>query len=120
MTESYRAERGSMAVIAVLLGDPNPLHFDRQSVARRGLGDRLVLQGPVTASVAYEAVRSSTGRSIQSADLTFRGVAVEGDLLSCDVRVIDEHSARVVVTTSAGAIVADGRVVLAAAVPKEQ
>lgn len=35
-----------MKVFAALARDPNPIHWDRSEVAARGLGDRLINQGP--------------------------------------------------------------------------
>jgi len=35
-----------MKVFAALARDPNPIHWDRREVAARGLGDRLINQGP--------------------------------------------------------------------------
>lgn len=42
--ESVSADR--MKLLAALLRDPNPIHWDREEVAKRGLGDRLINQGP--------------------------------------------------------------------------
>jgi 3-hydroxybutyryl-CoA dehydratase len=35
-----------MKVLALLLGDPNPIHFDARAVRLLGLGERVVNQGP--------------------------------------------------------------------------
>jgi acyl dehydratase len=35
-----------MKTMAVLLRDPNPIHFDVEAVRRLGMGDRVVNQGP--------------------------------------------------------------------------
>ena len=35
-----------MKVLALLLGDPNPIHIDASAVRQLGLGDRVVNQGP--------------------------------------------------------------------------
>jgi acyl dehydratase len=41
---SVSAEK--MKLMAAILRDPNPIHWDRSEVARRGLGERLINQGP--------------------------------------------------------------------------
>lgn len=41
----------AMKTMAVLLRDPNPIHFDRDVVATLGMGDRVVNQGPT--NLAY-------------------------------------------------------------------
>lgn len=41
----------AMKTMAVLLRDPNPIHFDRDSVAALGMGDRVINQGPT--NMAY-------------------------------------------------------------------
>ncbi len=39
---------GPMKVYAALARDPSPIHWDRSEVAARGLGDRLINQGPLS------------------------------------------------------------------------
>ena len=41
----------SMKTMAVLLRDPNPIHFDPGAVAALGMGDRVINQGPT--NMAY-------------------------------------------------------------------
>ena len=36
-----------MKIFAAIARDPNPIHWDRAAVAERGLGDRLINQGPI-------------------------------------------------------------------------
>jgi acyl dehydratase len=42
--ESVSAER--MKLLAAILRDPNPIHWDPAEVAKRGLGHRVINQGP--------------------------------------------------------------------------
>jgi acyl dehydratase len=42
--DSVDSER--MREFAVLLADPNPIHLEPEAVRARGLGDRVVNQGP--------------------------------------------------------------------------
>ena len=44
-------EAAAMKTMAVLLRDPNPIHFDRDMVAALGMGDRVINQGPT--NMAY-------------------------------------------------------------------
>ena len=41
---SVSADR--MKLLAAILRDPNPIHWDRAEVAQRGLGNRVINQGP--------------------------------------------------------------------------
>jgi len=41
-----RVNTEKMKTVAALLHDPNPIHWDLESVARLGMGDRPVNQGP--------------------------------------------------------------------------
>ena len=41
-----RVDPGKMKLYAAIARDPNPIHWDRCEVARRGLGERLINQGP--------------------------------------------------------------------------
>lgn len=43
--EAVSAEK--MKLLAAILRDPNPIHWDPSEVARRGLGTRLINQGPI-------------------------------------------------------------------------
>jgi acyl dehydratase len=42
--EAVSADR--MKLLAAILRDPNPIHWDASEVARRGLGERVINQGP--------------------------------------------------------------------------
>ena len=41
-----RVDPEKMKLFAAIARDPNTIHWDRAEVARRGLGDRLINQGP--------------------------------------------------------------------------
>ena len=49
-------EPDRMKILALLLADPNPLHYDRAAVVRLGVGDREVNQGPSTMAMAMNAL----------------------------------------------------------------
>jgi 3-hydroxybutyryl-CoA dehydratase len=69
-----------MKVLALLLADPNPLHFDRAAVSAAGLGERPVNQGPSNMAMLANAVRAAhpTGRLLRL-EVTLRGTVAAGD-----------------------------------------
>ena len=52
-----------MRLLAAILRDPNPIHWDRREAARRGLGDRLINQGPTNVGYVCNALRDWAGPS---------------------------------------------------------
>lgn len=42
-----------MKTLALLLGDPNPIHLDGRSAARLGFGSKQINQGPSTIALIY-------------------------------------------------------------------
>jgi acyl dehydratase len=47
----------AMAEMAVVLADPNPIHLDAAVVQDLGLGERQVVQGPITIGFILEMLR---------------------------------------------------------------
>ncbi|HEY9264296.1 MAG TPA: MaoC family dehydratase [Mycobacterium sp.] len=94
-----RAE--SIQIIALLLRDSNPIHFDLDAVRDAGLGDRAVNQGG--ASMAYimtMLTQWAGGRSvIKSISCRFRGTVHADDTVECSGTVTH------VETTEAGPLV---------------
>jgi acyl dehydratase len=93
-----------MQLLAAILRDPNPIHWDRAEVAKRGLGDRLINQGPTNVGYVCNALLSWVGPdalrllTVRFTSNVFDGDAVvasgvvtavltEGDvrLVTCDV-----------------------------------
>ena len=85
---------------AVFLADPNPIHLDVEVVKAKGLGDRVINQGP--ANVAYMMnmlTAAFPGGRIEAMDSRFldnvyagdkvvasgRITAVEGDRIDCEL-----------------------------------
>ena len=92
-------EPAAMKLWAVFLADPNPIHLDADVVKAKGLGDRVINQGP--ANVAYlinMLMAAFPGGRIEAMDTRFldnvyagdavtaRGTvtAVEGTSVSCE------------------------------------
>src|SRR3954464_14464479 len=48
-----------MAALADVLGDPNPIHLDRELVKRLGMGEREINQGPANCSYIVNMLRAA-------------------------------------------------------------
>jgi acyl dehydratase len=99
-------------MLALLLHDPNPIHFDVAAVAAAGLGDREVNQGGATMAYLYDMLIHWTGsrdcvRSLQcrflanvfAGDTVIAGgvvTAVRGREIDCDLWVDLQHGPRAV------------------------
>jgi acyl dehydratase len=72
---------GHIRMLALLLHDPNPIHFDLAAVAAAGLGDREVNQGGATMAYLYDMLISWTGsrRSIRRMQCRFLANVFAGD-----------------------------------------
>lgn len=83
-------------IVALVLRDPNPIHFDLNEVQRLGLGERVVNQGGATmAYVAnYLADLAGSRAAIKSMSCEFRGNVLAGDdvVLGATVTSIDDTS----------------------------
>ena len=58
---SVSAER--MQTMAAILRDPNPLHWDRRSVAALGLGERCINQGPLGVGYMVNMLQAWAGEN---------------------------------------------------------
>jgi acyl dehydratase len=74
-------ETGPMKVMALLLRDPNPIHWDVASVQHLGLGDQPVNQGPLNVSYVLNALIRWTGTpsAVRTFTVRFLGNVVAGD-----------------------------------------
>lgn len=69
-----------MRLLAAILRDPNPIHWDRDEVAARGLGDRLINQGPTNVGYVCNAVLAWAGNdSLRSLTVRFTSNVFDGD-----------------------------------------
>ena len=76
--ESVSAAR--MRTVAAILRDPNPVHWDRATTARLGLGDRVVNQSPINLSYIQNMLMEWAGPiCIKRLRVQFPGVVFEGD-----------------------------------------
>jgi 3-hydroxybutyryl-CoA dehydratase len=82
----------SMRTLAQVLGDPNPIHLDRDAVAALGLGDRLINQGPANFAYIVNMLRDAApaaeirNLSVRLLSNVFEGERVEaaGEVVSVD------------------------------------
>jgi acyl dehydratase len=107
-----------MKLMAAILRNPNPIHFDVDSVVRLGLGDRVVTQGPMTLSFVADMVAAWAGGLEAMRSLRVRMLAnvFGGDTVTCTGRVtaVDEDAG--LVTVEVGAAVGDRPVVAGTAI----
>ena len=54
---------GRMKVFAAIARDPNPIHWDRGEVAKRGLGERTINQGPTNLGYVLNMLLAWAGPS---------------------------------------------------------
>jgi acyl dehydratase len=92
VVESVDPEK--MKLVAALLRDPNPIHFDAEAVRKAGMGDRVVNQGPINQAYLVNLVIGVAGgpERLRSIAVRFLGNVVAGDRVECRGRVaaVDE------------------------------
>jgi acyl dehydratase len=89
----------AMKAWAVFLADPNPIHLDVEVVKAKGLGDRVINQGPMNVAFMMNMLMAAfPGATIEAMDsrfldnvyggdkVTAQGTitAVEGNRISCE------------------------------------
>ena len=104
-----------MKVLALLLGDPNPLHFDPEVAPRLGIAERPVNQGPSNMAMLANLVRAAfpDGR-LTRLSVRLRGVVVAGESVRAHGRVVDRWTTADGISTVRCEVVldAEGRTVL--------
>lgn len=111
VVESVDAEK--MKIMAALLRDPNPIHFDADRVRELGMGDRVVNQGPANMSYLLNMVTRWSGGvpTVRTVAVRFLGNVFAGDRVECRGTVSAVDAAAGLVTVEVAAVVA-GRSVL--------
>ena len=81
--------RDDIKLMALILRDPNPIHFDLDAVAEAGLGDRAVNQGGATMAYVMNLLTGWAGSraAIQRIRCEFRGYVFAGDDVEVGGRV---------------------------------
>ena len=95
-----------MKLMAAILRDPNPIHFDAERVKELGMGDRQVNQGPSNMSYLLNMVSSWAGGvgALRSADMRLLGNVFAGDRVECrgTVTAVEEGLVTVEVEATVG------------------
>jgi acyl dehydratase len=86
-----------MKTMALLLRDPNDIHFDVESVRALGMGDRTVNQGPINLGYAVRMVADWAGGEdrIRSFESRFLSNVFAGDTVVAAGRVVEVADRRV-------------------------
>jgi acyl dehydratase len=76
-------------IMALILRDSNPIHFDLAAVASAGLGDKVVNQGGSTMAYVIDHLTdwAGTREALRSISCSFRGNVVAGDDVAIGGRV---------------------------------
>jgi acyl dehydratase len=93
--EEVSTER--MKVMAAVLRDPNPIHWDREELVARGLPPRLINQGPINLGYVTNMLEAWAGRgSLRRLEARFTSNVLEGDRVRAggDVTAVREHAGR--------------------------
>jgi acyl dehydratase len=115
-----------MKLLAAILRDPNPIHWDAGEVARRGLGERTINQGPSNLGYVVNMLMAWAGpTSLRRLEARFTSNVFEGErvlaggvvtavneeghelLVDCDVWLDRGDGTRAVAATATVAIAAD-------------
>jgi acyl dehydratase len=80
-----RVDAEKMKTMAAILQDPNPIHFDAETVRELGLGDRPVNQGPINMSYLINLVTTWAGGAhrLRRFTVRFLGNVFAGERLEC-------------------------------------
>jgi len=83
------ADPARMKTMALLLRDPNPIHWDPETTQRLGLGERVINQGPINMSYLLElAIRAAGGpEHVRRFAVRFTGNVFAGEEVVCTGRV---------------------------------
>jgi acyl dehydratase len=92
------AER--MKLLAAILRDPNPIHWDASEVARRGLGERVINQGPTNLGYVTNMLMAWAGPTcLRQLDARFTSNVFAGEAVTAGgliTAVRDENGERLV------------------------
>ena len=80
-----------MKTMAILIQDPNPIHWDVEAVRRLGLGDKPINQGPNNMAYVVNALASWVGgiEKFRNLKVRFLGNVYAGDRLTVVGSVTD-------------------------------
>jgi 3-hydroxybutyryl-CoA dehydratase len=82
-----------MKTWAVALHDPNPIHLDVEAVKAKGLGDRVINQGPANLAYMINMLKGAIpGCAIESLDVRYVDNVFGGDAVEAAGTVTDVSS----------------------------
>jgi acyl dehydratase len=86
-------EPDKIRIMALILRDPNPIHYDLDAVRAAGLGDREVNQGGVTMAYVVNMLAAWTGSraAVRSIDCRFSANVLAGDAVEVGGTVTAVH-----------------------------
>ena len=74
---------------AEVLRDPNPIHLDPKAVAAKGLGDRVINQGPANLAYIITALQAAyPGARLLSLDVRYLDNVFAGDVVEAGFKVV--------------------------------
>lgn len=80
----------TMKVWAPILHDPNPIHLDRDAVRAKGLGNRLINQGPINLGYCIDMLHAAfPGGVIEEITNRFVDNVYEGDGLTASGEITE-------------------------------
>jgi acyl dehydratase len=84
-----RVDADRMKLMAAILRDPNPIHFDADRVRELGMGEKTVNQGPSNMSYLLNMVTQWSGGvpTLRSVAVRFLGNVFADDRVDCRGRV---------------------------------
>jgi acyl dehydratase len=81
---------------AVFLADPNPIHLDVEVVKAKGLGDRVINQGPINVAYLINMLLAAfPGGRIESIDARFLDNVYSGDRVVASGRITAVEDGRI-------------------------
>lgn len=93
-------DAGAMAIIAVVLRDPNPIHLDPKAVRTAGLGDKVINQGPANLAYIIDMVLLALpGHRITALDSRYLGNVCDGDTVEAGGTIAGLESGKIQIET---------------------
>jgi acyl dehydratase len=81
---------------AVFLADPNPIHLDVEVVKAKGLGDKVINQGPINVAYMMNMLMAAfPGATIEAMDSRFLDNVYAGDKVIASGRIVAVDGARI-------------------------
>jgi acyl dehydratase len=107
-----RVDEDKMKLMAAILRDPNPIHFDADRVRELGMGEKTVNQGPSNMSYLLNMVTRWSGGvpALRSVAMRFLGNVFAEDRVECRGRVVAIDAEAGLVTLEVEASVGDRQV----------